>query len=206
MAGKGDNDGGGTGRTRYVMSVLVTDRVGILRDITSAVADMGGNIDGISQTVVEGYFTVILMASFDRPFTEEEVESNLLANFSPGEAAMVIRPYDSPPAPPRPANGDRYVVTITGLDRPGILKAVTAFLAEKGINIEDWHVTFSDPGITHVGEVTIPRILDIKQVQDEFQQVLSPMQLVSCIQHENIFRATNEVGPIKPLLGDTARA
>jgi predicted amino acid-binding ACT domain protein len=39
-------------KKRYVLSVLVSDRVGILRDITAAVADLGANIDGISQTVV----------------------------------------------------------------------------------------------------------------------------------------------------------
>ena len=49
-----------TRANRYVVSVVVPDRVAILRDITSAVADLGGNIDGISQTVVQGYFTGVV--------------------------------------------------------------------------------------------------------------------------------------------------
>ena len=74
---------------RYVVSVLVADRVGILRDITGALADMGARIDGISQTVEAGYFTVILTASFDDKVSMEEIRNSIVQNFSADEAAVV---------------------------------------------------------------------------------------------------------------------
>ena len=52
-------------QTRYVISVVVPDRVAILRDITTAITDLDANIDGISQTVVAGYFTALLTATFE---------------------------------------------------------------------------------------------------------------------------------------------
>jgi glycine cleavage system transcriptional repressor len=186
--------------SRYVITVLVADRVAILRDITSAVTDMGANIDGISQTVVEGYFTVILTAAFPAAVSPDSVRNAILQNFAENEASVVVIPYDARRATRRPVRGDRYVVTLTGLDRLGILKTITGFLAEKGINIEDWHVDFGSGGVTQIGQITVPSLLDIKQLQDEFRQALAPLNLASCIQHENIFRATNEVGAIRSLL------
>ena len=189
---------------RYAMSVLVADRVGVLRDITAAVADMGGNIDGISQTVVEGYFTVALTATFPIANAEDQIVKAVQRNFREGEVSVMVRAYERrSPGKPTVA-GARYVVTITGLDRPGILKTVTSFLAQKGINVEDWYVLFEKPRVTHIGELTVPDLLDIKQIQEEFQQVLAKLHLKVSIQHENIFRATNEVGAIQPWLARPA--
>lgn len=53
--------------SRYVISLLVADRIGILRELTTAVTDLGANIEGISQTVVQGYFTVIMIAGCSAP-------------------------------------------------------------------------------------------------------------------------------------------
>jgi len=186
--------------TRYVISVLVSDRVGILRDITSAATDRGANIDGISQTVVEGFFTVILTASFDRPCSADAVRDAILGNFPPGEASLVVRPAPPVGAARPAAAGERYIVTMNGADRKGILKTVTAFFASKGINVEDWYVEFSGAHVTHIGEVTVPRRLDIQQIQEEFRTVASSLGLVSLLQHNNIFRAINEIGPIQSLL------
>jgi glycine cleavage system transcriptional repressor len=193
-------------RQHFVVSVLVADRVGILRDITSAVTDMGANIDGISQTVVRGYFTVILTASMDRPHTPQSVREAIAGNFAPGEASIVVRPYDPAADASYPTQGDRYVLTMTGKDRKGILKATTAFLAARNINIEDWYVIFEGDGVTHIGEITVPDRLDIKHVQAELAQTARELGLQSFIQHENIFRVTNEVGAVRELLRDGRHA
>jgi predicted amino acid-binding ACT domain protein len=191
---------------RYVISVLVADRVGILRGITSAITDLGANIDGISQTVVAGYFTVILTASFSKPQALEAIRSAILANFERDEAAVLVRPYAADATRRAPVHGDRYVLILSGVDRPGILKAVTAFLAEKGINIEDWFVHYEGRGVTHVGEVTVPVMLDIKHMQDEFRQVAAGLGLKCSVQHENIFRVTSEIGPVQTMLAETTHA
>jgi len=193
-------------KKRYVISVLVSDRVGILRDISAAVTDLDANVDGISQTVVAGYFTVILTATFDKPHPPDRIRGAIEERFGTDEAAVVVRPYERRDAVRRTVEGEDYVVTLTGRDRPGILKAITHFLAAKGINIEDWHVEFHNADVLHIGEVTVPAALDIQQVQDEFRQVVTALGLAAIVQHENIFRATNEVGPIKSLLGGKPNA
>jgi len=184
---------------RYVVSVLVADRVGILRDVTTAVTDMGANIDGISQTIVAGYFTVILTATFPESHSPADIQEAILHHFARHEAAVMVQPYAASEQR-APVKGSRYIVTITGRDRPRIMKTITTYFADKGINIEDWYVDFEGENVRHIGEVTVPRLLDIKQVQDEFQQLLAALGLDTNFQHENIFRATNEIGAIATLL------
>ncbi len=185
--------------SRFVISVLIADRSGILRDITAAVTAQGGNIDGIRQTVVAGYFTVMLTASYADGCTANEIRTRMEYAFNSGEASVTVLPYDAGKIRQAVA-GDRYMVTLTGKDHTGILKAVTAFFAERGINIEDWDVEFDGPCITHVGIITVPKRLDIKQLQIEFRHTAETLSLHSGIQHENIFRAISEIGSIKPLL------
>ena len=187
-------------KRRYEIYVLVSDRVGILRDITTAVADLGANIDGISQTVVAGYFTVILTTTFDNLHSPDKIRTAIEERFGGHEASVIVRPHEQRDPARRTVEGEGYVVTLTGKDRPAILKSVTSFLAAKGVNIEDWYVEFHGEFVTHIGEVTVPPSLDIKQLQDEFRHVVAPFELTGVLQHENIFRATNEIGPIKLLL------
>lgn len=184
--------------SRYVISVLVADRVGILREITAAVADLGANIEGISQTVVESYFTVIMIVAFPGRMDEAAMAAAIAGRFPGGEASVLVRPYA--PVSQSSGAGERYILTMSGRDRPGILKTLTAFLADKRINVEDLYFRIVGPQVTHIGEVTVPRLLDIKHVQDELRDLMAPLGLKVSLQHENIFRVTNEVGSVRMML------
>ena len=49
---------------KYIISVTAADRVGIVYSVTGALLDLGGNILELSQTVMRGYFTIILEVEF----------------------------------------------------------------------------------------------------------------------------------------------
>lgn len=185
---------------KFVLSILVADRPGIMRAITAAITDEGGNINGIRQTVVEGYFSIILTATFTAGTTAPRLHAAVTANFPPGEASIVVRPY----APTAPGStipgGTTYILVIAGPDRAGILKAATGCLADHGINIEDWSYHFEGPQVTYIGVLTVPRDVAVAAVQGTLRQTLSPLGMTCSMQHENIFRATNEIGPVKSIL------
>lgn len=187
-------------KNRYVISVLIADRPGILQDVTATVTDLGANIDGIRQTVVAGYFTVMLTATLPTQVSAEELQQRMLKSFPSGDASITVVPYDYTRAMDKKTH-ERYMVTLTGDDHTGILQAVTKFFAERNINIEDWNVEFSGPHITHVGQISVPELLDVHQVQIEFRHLAQQLELNAGMQHEGIFRAITEVGPIRNLLG-----
>jgi glycine cleavage system transcriptional repressor len=188
-------------QTRFVASVLVADRPGIMRDISGAVTALDGNIDDVSQTVVEGYFTVILTTSFEEPVEARQLQAAIERNFASGEASIAVRPFRPVARPDALVSGKPYVLTVTGPDRKGIIKAITTLLADKGINIEDWACFREGTSVTYIGELTVPPSTDTKQIQEEFSRLLKDLGVQCSVQHMNIFRATNEIGPIKSLLG-----
>ena len=186
---------------RFVITLLLPDRVAALRDVSSVITDLGGFIDGISQSVLAGYFYAILTASFPEGVEAVSLRESILANFGSEAVSVVVAAYRGRRGGRPTVPGPRYIATAFGPDRHGVLKALTTFLAARGINIEDWQVDFSGSHVTHIGEVTLPSHLDVKQVQDEFRAELAAIGLAGGLQHENIFRATHEVGPIHLLLG-----
>ena len=46
---------------KCVVSVLGKDRSGIVAEVATALAECGANIDDISQTILQGYFTMIMV-------------------------------------------------------------------------------------------------------------------------------------------------
>ena len=185
---------------KFVLSILVADRPGIMSAITSAITDQGGNINGIRQTVVEGYFSIILTATFATGTQADQLHAALTANFPPGEASIVVRPYMPTTPDGALSGGTTYILVIDGPDRPGILKAATGCLADHGINIEDWSYHFDGPQVTYISVLTVPRQVAVAPMQEALRAILAPLGITCSLQHENIFRATSEIGPVKSLL------
>jgi ACT domain-containing protein len=53
------------GQNRAVLSAMGENRKGILSTLTHAISDLGGDIQDVSQTLVGGYFTMILIVNLD---------------------------------------------------------------------------------------------------------------------------------------------
>lgn len=185
---------------KFVLSILVADHPGIMCAITSAITDQGGNINGIRQTVVEGYFSIILTATFAAGATAANLHAAVTANFPPGEASIVVRPYAPVAMDSAIIGGTTYILVIAGPDRPGILRAATGCLANHGVNIEDWSYHFDGPQVTYIGVLTVPRDVAVAAMQDVLRATLAPLEITCSLQHENIFRATSEIGPVKSIL------
>ena len=65
-------------KTRAVLSVLGEDCVGIVAAIATALAESSANIEDISQTIIDGIFSMTMLVTVDEeahPF--EEVQARL---------------------------------------------------------------------------------------------------------------------------------
>ena len=48
-------------KNNVIVTVVGKDRVGIMAEVTTSTADLGGNIVDISQKVIAGYFNLIMI-------------------------------------------------------------------------------------------------------------------------------------------------
>lgn len=194
-----------TDHVSFAVSVTLPDRVGVLRDVTQAILELQGNLLDLRQMVVGGCFSLTCIATLPSGTCAETLRAAIENHMAPDEAGVLVRSYVAAAAPVV-ANGARYVFTVNGPDAPGRVFEVAQFFVERGINIEDWqHVTTAPGTAFNVGLVTIPDDLNLHSVQEDFARRLAPLGLSARLLHENIFRATNEIGPIHALLPHAAR-
>jgi ACT domain-containing protein len=88
----------------------------------------------------------------------------------------------------------RAVVTVTGKDKKGIIATVSAFLAEKGVNIEDISQTI-------MGEYfAMIMIADLSEAKEELSvlaqacaELGKKIGMSIYLQHEDIFNAMHSI-------------
>jgi glycine cleavage system transcriptional repressor len=186
--------------SRYVLSVMCEDKVGLVARITGAVGDLGGNIEELRQGVVQGYFVFTMIAAFPPDTTSHAVRSSLESLDGLGDFVVGILPQrqDVPPA----AVGGTFVLTITGQDSPKILTKITSYLADRRINIEDLTSRSTEGRFVIIAQVTIPESTDIRSTRLDLAEILVENQVTVSLMHEDIFAATNRI-TMRPPKGKT---
>ncbi len=174
---------------RYVISVMAQDHVGIIADVTAALYDLGGNLEALSQTIVHGWFTMILCAAFPAGVDKNAVK----AAFESLSRCQVLvnEAFDAAPAPA--VAGDPYVVTVIGEDRPGIVRRLTRCFAEKGINIEDVWNEVKENRFVVILSVVVPPDIDPKDLRYDLEQAADELDVSLRLQHQDVFTATNSL-------------
>jgi len=182
----------------YILTVMAQDRVGIVRDVTTALTSLEGNITNVSQTVMCGYFTLIVSVQMPDERTQLEIRQAVERMGSVGEFEVNVRPYRQANSS-RPYKSQHYTLSMMGKDRKGIISRATAYLSDKDINIDDFYAYVLDGRFVMLVQVSVPENVDVEELQTELELLGREYDLLVHLQHENIFRATNEVRPVMDL-------
>ncbi len=170
------------------------DHPGIVAAVTSAVESLAGNIDACSQTVLGGYFTLIMIVSLPEPIAPDELAERVRQTGSGGSAYQVMarRALAAGGFSPREAV-DRFVITAFGQDQPGIVRRFSQYLAGRDINIVDLFGDRNGDEFVLIGQLEVPARWDICLLQADLEQMGQELGFTVKLQHENVFVATNEL-------------
>ncbi|HEU4752350.1 MAG TPA: ACT domain-containing protein [Armatimonadota bacterium] len=112
------------------------DRPGIVAEFSGALFRLGCNLEETTMTRLRDQFAMLLLVRLPDAASPEELDRALQAAGSRLGLSVGIRPLPGSPAGDAPeASG--YILRLYGADRPGIVHAATALLAERGFNITD---------------------------------------------------------------------
>jgi glycine cleavage system transcriptional repressor len=176
----------------YVLDVLSNDHPGIVAAVSNAVEGIEGNIDACSQTVLAGYFTLIMVVSFPKEMPCKEIAARIEEQDSARGLQVLVRPYvDCRPAAAQKV--ERFVISAFGKDRPGIVRRFTQYLAGKDINIVDLFGDRRGDEFVMISEVEIPTRWEISMLQTDLEQLGKEEGFTVHLQHENVFVATNQL-------------
>ena len=178
----------------FVLTVMSDDHPGIVAAVSDAVESLGGNIDSCSQTVLGGYFTLIMIVSVPEAIEPEQLAERVRAAESSGSAYQVlVRPALAAKAPAAKQACDRFVVSAFGADQPGIVRRFSQYLASKDINIVDLYGDRTGSDFVLIGQVEVPARWDVRMMQADLEQMGQELGFTVKLQHENIFVATNQL-------------
>lgn len=113
------------------VTALGADRPGIIARVTGVLLDHGGNLEDSQMTILRGHFAIMLLVSTDaEPAALEDALTAATADLG---LVVTVRPAgpgaDSPPP--------THVVSVYGVDRPGIVHHAAQALADAGANVSD---------------------------------------------------------------------
>lgn len=180
----------------YMVTVMATDQVGIVQSVTGTLGSLGGNVIELSQTVMRGYFTVILAVEFPDSVEPSDLESAIAEQGSRFRLTVKVREAEEGRRPPV-ADGERFILTVLGEDRPGTIHGIAGCLAEHGVNIVDLHARTEGGRFSLIMEAFLPPDLPPGTIRDELHRFGRDLGLEAYVQHENIFLATSEPSPVR---------
>jgi glycine cleavage system transcriptional repressor len=149
-----------TGRVLLAVTVIGHDRPGIIADATRLLAEVGANLEDSTMSILRGHFAMVLVATAEA--TAAEVEQALAPLAADRTLQVSVRelPEETPAAP----LGSTYLLSVHGADRPGIVSAVTAVVAEAGGNVTDLSTRLSGELYVLLAEVDLPAAVDPEQL------------------------------------------
>ena len=179
----------------FVISIMSRDRIGIVYEISKAISELDGNIADIRQSVMCGYFTMILLAAFPARVTQRDIERKLAEVDARSEtaidAAVKKAAGSSPLESAVPANA--YVLTATGADQVGFVATVAEFCVAHRVNILDLSTTTSGGEYVMILLVDLRRCESVGAVRADLARFAQQKGLRVVLQHYNIFKAVNEI-------------
>jgi len=138
--------------TVLAVTVLGHDRPGIIAQTTAALGELGLNLEDSTMTLLRGHFAFMLICSGDA--AADSVTQALLPLTDDGSLEVSVREVQ--PDPDHASGGAPHQLVVRGGDRPGIVSALTAVVAEAGGNVTDLSTRLSGDLYVVVAEIDMP--------------------------------------------------
>jgi len=141
---------------QLALSAIGRDRPGIVAEVTRTLLGHSLNITDSQMAVLGGRFTMMLIVTAPEG-TELDVVREELARTSDRLALDAVSLNPLGDAGDAPAADPSHIVTVYGVDHPGIVHAVSARLAAVEVNVTDLETRLVGEGLyAMVLEVALP--------------------------------------------------
>lgn len=88
----------------------------------------------------------------------------------------------------------KAIVSVIGLDKPGIVASVSTVLANHNVNIMDISQSYAHEFFTMIMVVDLATSNStLKEIDEDLKEVGKKMGLFVAIQHEDVFRAMHRI-------------
>lgn len=181
----------------YVLNIMSDDHPGIIAAVTSAAEAVGANIESCSQTVLGGYFTLIMIVTLPNEMGTDELRTHILEHTA-SSCRIDVSVRQTAPELLAESKAERFVLTAFGMDQPGVVCRFSEYLADHEMNILDLYGcrqtnVEGEVQFLLTAQVEIPSKWNLALLQCDLQSIGKDLHFTVVLQHENVFTATNRV-------------
>lgn len=168
---------------RIALTFIGKDRPGIIARVSRALSESGCNIEDTTMTILEGEFTMILIASVPGSRAEGRLKRAFeqckrqwgLHHFWKTLPEGLVRGEKHPPG------SQTYVLSVMGKDRTGIVYETSRILAQSGLNITDLNSKILGEGkksvFAMVLEVDAPKGFNFKRLEPAWKRLRARLKV-----------------------------
>lgn len=179
---------------QMVISVMSKDQPGIIAGVTGAIYELKGDLADLSQSILCGYLTMTLIATFEEEVSVEQVKDKLAGIMPDGNIETIVKEMKTPL--PKHSTGlpkKTYIVTAQGKNQSGLVFGISSFCYRRNINILDLSTTLTDGQYTMILQIDLSKVGDIRKVREDLDNYARQTGMHVMMQHYDIFKVTNEV-------------
>ncbi len=149
------------------------DRPGIVAAVTGVLFRLGCNLKDCSMTILSRHFAMMMLVEGPDDLVARDLEQALGEAEATFDLTVAVRPLGE--GATLVVEGEPYIVSVYGSDRPGILHRIATVLADSSVNITDVNTRIigedDEPVYAMLLEVTLPRSLDPAALDNRIQAV-----------------------------------
>ena len=182
---------------KVIISVLGTDRPGIIAALTRVLFHNDCNIENVSQTILQSEFSGTFIAAPPEAMAAAELHRRLSAEMSPLNLQVHVKPVELLEIPVKPVDSEPFVITTRGPDQKGLVARITEIIARYSVNVTNLQAVFKggdDPANNiMIYEVDVPLECDQKLLHKDLRDTAETLGLRISIQHRYVFEAINRI-------------
>jgi glycine cleavage system transcriptional repressor len=159
----------------FAVTAIGADRPGIVAGVSEVLLEHGGNIEDSQMTILRGRFTMMLIVSTNDGVDSQRLGSDLeRVRTDLGLDALSLSEVTSAGTERGPSPS--HIVSVYGVDHPGIVHAVSSTLARQQVNITDLttRLVGGDEGESLYAmmlEIALPPGVSVEEIERSLREV-----------------------------------
>ncbi|MBW1723590.1 MAG: ACT domain-containing protein [Deltaproteobacteria bacterium] len=184
---------------KVVISVLGTDRPGIVAAVSRILGENHCNIENATQTILQTEFAAIFIARMPKDLETDDLLSRLRRGLKSLGLHAFLKSMETLPDFPSPPESEPFVITTTGPDRQGLISGITEIMARFRANITNLKALYrkntdsTERTTVIIYEVDVPVQIDHQAFRQALRDRADDLGLDLSIQHRDIFEAIHRV-------------
>ena len=168
-----------------IISVVGSDRSGIVSEISGIITSHGGNVEESRMTRLGSDFTIVMLVMVDSKWEESLVVTLQAIK----ELSIITKATESNTV----ITGENCQIFLNGADNEGIVNVISKYLSKKSMNILDMETHISNAPVTGtplfnlMAITTIPSNIDLSEIQSDLSLIAQKLGVeITVNQSENM--------------------